>query len=89
MEQTEAFKNVEATIKALEKRLLICGTINKVCEQSAEEAEKEIKEYFARCFNALAAREASLLRDVAQKVHNQSMLKIRSIFIFVVIFIVS
>ena len=74
MEQSEEFKGLEALIKTLEQRLSTCRNFNSVCEESAKEAEREIEEHFAKCFNALASRKAALLREIAEKVNNQSMI---------------
>jgi hypothetical protein len=79
MEQTEAFKQVETTIATITNKLLLCTNIDKVCEESVKDTEKEIEEHFARCINALAARKACLLREIAQKVANHSM---HSLYIF-------
>jgi hypothetical protein len=72
MEQSEAFKSGQATIKALEKQLDVCGKIGQVCEKSAAEVTKEIEEHFAKCMNALAARKEALLKEVELKVSNHS-----------------
>jgi hypothetical protein len=72
MQQSEVFKSGEATIKYLEKQLEACGKINIVCEKSAGEATREIEEHFAKCVNALAARKEVLLKQIAQRVADQS-----------------
>jgi hypothetical protein len=72
MQQSEVFKSGEATIKYLEKQLEACGKINIVCEKSAGEATIEIEEHFAKCVNALAARKEVLLKQIAQRVADQS-----------------
>ena len=68
MEQSEAFKNVVTTIKILEDKLSLCANISK---QSLDTAEQDIKEHFAKCLNALAARKEELLREVKLQVNIQ------------------
>ena len=88
MEHSEGFKNVVATIKALEKQLSLCGDSIRVCEQSAVEAEEEIEEHFAKCMNALAARKASLVRQIPEKVALQSITCFKPKFSFIFTLIV-
>lgn len=73
MAQSEGFKEVQTLVNALEKRLSVCKNINQICEQSAREAGQEIEEHFAKCFNALAARKAELLKQVTTEMANHSM----------------
>ena len=73
MEQSEAYKQVEAKIKDLEKQLSLCINSSTECEKSAVEAEREIEAHFAAIINSLAARKAILLKEIAQKVKDQSM----------------
>lgn len=72
MEQSEEFKDVQAKLKALEDQLALCDQAKQECEQSGKDAVKDIEDQFAKYLNALAARKAVLLREVEQKVTNQS-----------------
>jgi len=71
MENNEEFKKVVNNIKQLEHKLQQVD--EKVLEQENSEAEKEIKEHFAQCVNALAARQEELLREFHEQVSKRSM----------------
>jgi hypothetical protein len=43
-------------------------------EYKGIEAERQIKEHFAQCVNALAARQETLLRDLHETISKQGML---------------
>ena len=73
MENIEEFKVVVANINHLEQLLVLVEESAKEIEERGQEVEKEIEEHFDRCFNALAARKETLLRELGQKVTNQSM----------------
>jgi hypothetical protein len=73
MERSEGFKSSVATIKALEGQLAACGRVLKECERAEVKAEQEIEEHFEKCMNALAARKATLLRTVEERVSTRSM----------------
>ena len=73
MEQSAAFKDVQDTIKVLEKRLAMCANVNQLCEQTAKDSAKQIEEHFALCLNAIAARKTELLNEVTQKLDSHSM----------------
>eukprot|EP00026_Physarum_polycephalum_P008268 Phypoly_transcript_08349.p1 GENE.Phypoly_transcript_08349~~Phypoly_transcript_08349.p1 ORF type:complete len:424 (+),score=45.81 Phypoly_transcript_08349:78-1349(+) len=65
MENNEELRNVIENIKLLEQFLEIGS------ETSIEEVERQVKEHFAKCVNALAARQEVLLRDIQEKYGQQ------------------
>ena len=71
MENNEEFKKVVNNIKQLEHKLQQVD--EKVLEQDNSVAEKEIKEHFVQCVNALAARQEELLRELHEQFSKQSM----------------
>ena len=83
MEQSEGYKKLEAKLQAFEQQLPLCDKANKVCERSGKDAEKDIEEHFAKCMNALAERKAALLREVARKVANQSIMHYDLFLLFI------
>ena len=76
MEQSAAFKDVQDTIKVLEKRLAMCANVTQLCEQTAIDSAKQIEEHFALCLNTIAERKTELLREVTQKLDSHSMCNI-------------
>ena len=73
MENREDFKRVVEGINQLEQQLLSIVEDGKVNDKYAAEAEEEVERYFSRCEQALAARKEGLLRELAQKLTDQSM----------------
>ena len=73
MENREDFKRVVEGISQLEQQLLSIVEDGKVNDKYAAEAEEEVERYFSRCEQALAARKEGLLRELAQKLTDQSM----------------
>ena len=73
MEQREDFKRVVEGINQLEQQLLSIVEDGKVNDKDFAEAEEEVERYFSRCEQALAARKEGLLRELAQKLTDQSM----------------
>ena len=73
MEKREDFKRVVEGINQLEQQLLSIVEDGKVNDKYAAEAEEEVARYFSRCEQALAARKEGLLRELAQKLADQSM----------------
>ena len=73
MEKREDFKRVVEGINQLEQQLLSIVEDGKVNDKYAAEAEEEVERYFSRCEQALAARKEGLLRELAQKLTDQSM----------------
>jgi len=71
MENSEAFKSAAATIKALEEKQTLCVDLYKSCSIFAEKAEKEIEDHFKKLIHLLAARKATLLRELSQVVESQ------------------
>ena len=73
MEKREDFKRVVEGINQLEQQLLSIVEDGKVNDKYFAEAEEEVERYFSRCEQALAARKEGLLRELAQKLTDQSM----------------
>ena len=73
MEKREDFKRVVEGINKLEQQLLSIVEDGKVNDKYCAEAEEEVERYFSRCEQALAARKEGLLRELAQKLTDQSM----------------
>ena len=73
MENREDFKRVVEGINQLEQQLLSIVEDGKVNDKYFAEAEEEVERYFSRCEQALAARKEGLLRELAQKLADQSM----------------
>ena len=73
MEKREDFKRVVEGINQLEQQLLSIVEDGKVNDKDFAEAEEEVERYFSRCEQALAARKEGLLRELAQKLTDQSM----------------
>ena len=73
MENREDFKRVVEGINQLEQQLLSIVEDGKVNDKDFAEAEEEVERYFSRCEQALAARKEGLLRELAQKLTDQSM----------------
>ena len=73
MEKREDFKRVVEGINQLEQQLLSIVEDGKMNDKCAAEAEEEVERYFSRCEQALAARKEGLLRELAQKLTDQSM----------------
>ena len=73
MENREDFKRVVEGINQLEQQLLSIVEDGKVNDKYFAEAEEEVERYFSRCEQALAARKEGLLRELAQKLTDQSM----------------
>ena len=73
MEKREDFKRVVEGINQLEQQLLSIVEAGKVNDKYCTEAEEEVERYFSRCEQALAVRKEGLLRELAQKLTDQSM----------------
>jgi hypothetical protein len=73
MENSQEFRNVVASIKEVEQKLVALDESAQTSERYAVEAEAEIEGFFAKCVDVLAVRKASLLRELSMEISSQSM----------------